>query len=77
MTVIDGYSITQYVTQNQIVITLPQMLDTLTNTIDTIANRRKELTDLEEAALLIAVKAMFENKNSTIETEKIKKEIEK
>lgn len=63
MTVIDGYSIMQYVTRNQIVITLPQTWDTLTNTVAPIADRRKVLTDLEEAALLTAVKAMFENGN--------------
>ena len=61
MTVIDGYSIMQYVTRNQIVITLPQTLDTLTNTVAPIADRRKVLTDLEEVALLTAVKAMYEN----------------
>ena len=62
MTSIDGYSITQYAARNQIVITLPQTMDTLTTTVTPIADRRKELTDLEEAALLTAVKAMFENK---------------
>ena len=61
MTVIDGYSITQY--GNQIVITLPQTWDTLTTTVTPIADRRKVLTDLEEAALLTAVKAMLENGN--------------
>ena len=63
MTVLGGYSITQYPTRNQIVITLPQTWDTLTNTVAPIADRRKVLTDLEEAALLTAVKAMFENGN--------------
>lgn len=61
MTVIDGYSLTQYVNQNQIVINLPQTRNTLTNTVTPVADRRKVLTDLEEAALLTAVKAMFEN----------------
>ena len=63
MTVIDGYSIMQYVTCNQIVITLPQTVDTLANTVAPIVDRRKVLTDLEEAVLLTAVEAMFENGN--------------
>lgn len=72
MTVIDGYSITQYVARNQIVITLPQTRDTLTNTVAPIADRRKVLTDLEEAALLTAVKAMYENETQYNDGEGVK-----
>ena len=61
MTIIDGYTITQYTTKNKIIITLPQTLWTITNTVTQVSNRRNKLTDAEEAALLVAVKAMFEN----------------
>ena len=61
MIIIDGYTITQYTTKNKIIITLPQTLRTITNTVTQVSNRRNKLTDAEEAALLIAVKAMFEN----------------
>lgn len=61
MTTIDGYTINQYPTRNEIVITLPQRWDTLTNTLVPVSDRLETLTDLEEAALLVAVKAMFEN----------------
>ena len=57
----DGYTIIQYPTRNAIVITLPQKWDTLANTIVPISDRRLALTDAEEAALLVAVKAMFES----------------
>ena len=61
MTTSDGYAINQYPTRNAIVITLPQTLDTLTNTFVPVSDRRIALTDAEEAALLVAVRAMFEN----------------
>ena len=61
MTTIDGYAINQYPKKNYIVITLPQRWDTLTNTFVPVSDRRIALTDTEEAALLVAVKAMFEN----------------
>ena len=57
----DGYCITQYPKKNQIVITLPQRWDTLTNTFIPVSGRRIALTDTEETALLVVVKAMFEN----------------
>ena len=61
MTINDGYTINQYPKRNAIVITLPQRWDTLTNTFVPVSGRRIALTDAEEAALLVAVKAMFEN----------------
>ena len=67
MTVIDGYTITQYTTRNVITITLPQRQDTLTHTFVPVSDRRIALTDAEEAALLVAVKAMFENGAKTDE----------
>ena len=63
MTVFDGYSLTQYVAKNLIVITIPPTWDTLTSTVAPIADRKKALTDAEEVALLTAVKAMLENGN--------------
>ena len=62
MTIIDGYTITQHPNRNYIIITLPQRTDTVTNTVSPLSNRRKRLTDKEEAALLVAVRGMFENK---------------
>lgn len=70
MTTIDGYTINQYPTRNAIVITLPQRWDTLTNTFVPITDRRIALTDAEEAALLVAVKAMFENRTDMDEVSK-------
>ena len=67
MTTSDGYTIIQYPLQNRIVIFLPQTLDTLTNTVDKVTSRRHRLTDAEEAALLVAVKAMFENGRDEVE----------
>ncbi len=64
MTTSGGYTIYQYPKKNTIVITLPQRWDSLTNTIAPISDRRRTLTDLEEAALLVEVKAMFENGNT-------------
>lgn len=62
MTVIDGYTLTQYPKQNAIVITLPQRWDTLTTTVSPVSDRRLQLTDTEEAALLVAVRAMYESR---------------
>lgn len=61
MTIIDGYSIIQEPQNNRIVISLPQTLQTVQGTVGEVANRRIELRQEEEAALLVAVKAMFEN----------------
>lgn len=69
MIVSDGYTLTQYPKQNKIVITLPQRWDSLTTTVAPISDRREMLTDLEEAALLVAVKAMFENGEKMDEVE--------
>lgn len=69
MTTSDGYAINQYPTRNEIVITLPQKWDTLTNTVVPVSSRRIALTDAEEAALLVAVKAMLENGTKIDEVE--------
>lgn len=67
MTVSDGYTIQQYPEKNAIVITLPQRWNSLTNTLVPVSDRRATLTDLEETALLVAVKAMFENGKDEVE----------
>lgn len=61
MTIIDGYTIIQEPQKNRIVISLPQTLQTTQSTIGEVTDRRIELRQEEEAALLVAVKAMFEN----------------
>ncbi len=71
MTTNDGYTIIQYPTENTIVITLPQRWDSLTNTFVPVSDRRKCLSNTEEAALLATVKAMFENKVKMDEGEDI------
>lgn len=60
MIVCDGYSIEQYVSQNQIVITLPQTAHTVQDTHTMPQNRRVELTRNELTAILVAVKGMYE-----------------
>ena len=75
MTVSDGYTLTQCPKQNMIVITLPQRWDSLTTTVAPISDRREMLTDLEETALLVAVKAMFENGVKMDEVEELNRYI--
>lgn len=60
MIVKDDYTIEQYVNENKIVITLPQTIHTLMDTITPITKRRIELSDNELAAILVAVKVMYE-----------------
>lgn len=61
MTVIGGYTLIQYPNENRIVVTLPQTMETIRNTITPIKDRRREITQAEETALLVCVKALFEN----------------
>lgn len=60
MTIMDGYSIVQYPNENKLVIVLPQTESTISNTISPIVKRRRTITQAEEAALLVAVKGMYE-----------------
>ena len=60
MIVIDDYTIEQYINENKIVITLPQTLHTIVDTITPMTQRRAELSNNELAAILVAVKAMYE-----------------
>lgn len=57
----DGYSIEQYQSRNQIVITMPQTIKTLTSTIEMVSNRRM-LSEEELTALLILAKTYAERK---------------
>ena len=73
MTVLDGYTIIQYPSKNVVEIVLPQTVTSITNTVSPVVSRRYKITDAEEAALLVAVKAMFEN-NTRVEAEVLKYE---
>ena len=48
----DGYAIEYYKKRNQIVITMPQTMQTLTNTVSMVRNRRIDFTDADLAILL-------------------------
>ena len=60
MIICDGYSIEQYPLQNRIVITLPQTVHTVQDTNTIPQNRRVKLTSIELAAILVAIKGMYE-----------------
>ena len=57
----DGYSIEQYQSRNQIVITMPQTATTLTSTMAMVFNRRM-LSEEELTALLVLAKAYAERR---------------
>ncbi len=48
----DGYSIEHYRTRNQIVITMPQTMETPTNTISIVRNRKVKFTTEDLTILL-------------------------
>lgn len=48
----DGYTLIQYPNQNKIMIYLPQTKDTITNSVTPIVDRKKELTQGQEIAVL-------------------------
>ena len=62
MTVLDGYALVQYSSDNKIVIYLPQTLDTAIDTATPVKERRKMLSSTEEATLLAIIKRMYEVK---------------
>ncbi len=62
MIVSDGYTAEYYRKRNEIVITLPQTLDTLTSTSAPIASRKTTVTSDELAVILEVVKKMMEVK---------------
>lgn len=59
----DGYSIEYYPQRNQIVITMPQTLETLTSTTVMVSNR-KNLDSGDLKAILAVVKALCEREES-------------
>lgn len=60
MIIIGGYNIEQYPKENKIVINLPQTFETLTTTVTPTERRRILLTENELAAILVAVKGMYD-----------------
>ena len=57
----DGYAIEFYRQSNQVVITMPQTLETLTSTAAMVSNRRN-LDSEDLKAILAVVKALCERK---------------
>ena len=57
----DGYAIEFYRKTNQVVITMPQTLETLTSTAAMVSNR-KNLDSGDLKAILVLVKTMCERK---------------
>ena len=62
MVMVDGYYLNYYPERNQIVITMPQTMQTLTNTVS-ITNRRVSITREEEAVIVNVVKAIMERED--------------
>ena len=62
MIISDGYSIEFFRNRNQIVITVPQTMESLTSTVAMVSNRRTYLTESEMMALLWYVKAIMERR---------------
>ena len=60
MIVSDGYALTYYPNRNTIEITMPQTMTTLTSTVAMVSNRKINLTDSEQIAILSVVKAIME-----------------
>ncbi len=56
----DGYAIEHYKKSNQIVITMPQTMETLTNTATAVLNRRVDFTNSDLALLLELTKYLCE-----------------
>lgn len=54
MIVSDGYSAEYYPQRNQIVITMPQTMQTINNTIQMVTNRKVDISG-EDLCLLVAV----------------------
>lgn len=63
MVMVDGYYLNYYPERNQIVITMPQTMQTLTNTVSMVMNRRVSITREEEAVIVNVVKAIMERED--------------
>lgn len=50
----DGYAIEHYRNRNQIVITMPQTVQTITNTASIVRNRKVDFTE-EDLTILLAL----------------------
>ncbi len=58
----DGYSLIYNKGANQIVIYMPQTMQTLNNTTAMVTNRRVDLTQAEKALILNVVRFVFEER---------------
>ena len=56
----DGYAIEHYRSRNQIVITMPQTVETLTNTTSVVRNRKVDFTAEDLTILLELTKYLCE-----------------
>ena len=62
----EGYCLTYYKSKNQIIICLPQTMETLTNTMTMVTNRRFELTMEEKALILNVVRFVFGEREDNV-----------
>ena len=58
----DGYSIKHYRNRNQIVITMPQTIETLSNTISIVQNRKIDFTTEDLTILLELTRYLCEER---------------
>ena len=56
MIISDGYTLEYYKGRNQIVIGLPQTMQTATNTVSMVTNRKVDLTAEDQMIILAVVK---------------------
>lgn len=60
----DGYAVEHYKNRNQIVITMPQTVETLTNTTSVVRNRKIDFTDTDLAILLELTRYLCERQET-------------
>ena len=61
MIISDRYVLSYYPKENQIVITLPQTMETITNTVSPICDRRTDIKESDLSCLLSMTKIIFDN----------------